>query len=81
MQHLKPPGGRIGIQSPLSARISVQIVKPDRQTVSTCILCVLPDLKIADRAVGILQDGSFWVVFHAGQIGRYREEFTPTCAD
>jgi len=57
MQHIKTPGGRIGIKTPVEPRIRVQVVEPDRQAVATRILRVVPDLKVTDRAASIVKDG------------------------
>jgi hypothetical protein len=56
-QHIKAPGGRISIKTPMHPCVRVQIVEPDRQAVAIRILRVVPDLKVTDRAARIVKDG------------------------
>ena len=69
MQHIQATRRRVGIQPPLGPRIRVQVIKADRQARMACITGVMPDLKIADRAVGVVKHTGFEAVFHTVKLG------------
>lgn len=76
MQHVKPPGRRIGIDPPLAARIRVQIVEPYWKPCVVAILRVMLDLEAADRAVGVEKHSSFGILSHGRRIGWLTEKPT-----
>jgi hypothetical protein len=53
MQHIEPPCCGVGIDASLTASVGVEVIKPDGQACAIRIPRIMPDLKIADRAVGV----------------------------